>query len=200
MTVQVFVSSSRRPPVATPSKVTPVKIAILALLAGAAGLPSPAAAQKVMSEQRGVATNLPIPRYVSLKSGTVNMRRGPAREHAAVWTYKMAGLPVEITGEFENWRKIRDWEGSEGWVLHTLLSGRRTAMVAPWQKKGVLELRKSPDASATLVARLGPGVYGKVRSCDRSWCRFTGTIGGKNFDGYIPQKQLWGVYPDENVK
>ena len=154
------------------------------------------AAEKGSPEQLGVSTGLAIPRYVSLKSGTVNMRRGPARDHGAVWTYKLAGLPVEITAEFENWRKIRDWEGSEGWVFHTLLSGRRTVMVAPWQKKGVIDLHKEPSPSSPLVARIEPRVVAKVQSCDKVWCR----ISGKGFDGFVRQKAIWGVYPDEKLK
>ncbi|MCC2096143.1 MAG: hypothetical protein KDJ29_04595 [Hyphomicrobiales bacterium] len=170
--------------------------AAAALLAIGILLPSTSIAQAAPPEQLGVSTGLSIPRYVSLKSGTVNMRRGPARDHGAVWTYKLAGLPVEITAEFENWRKIRDWEGSEGWVFHTLLSGRRTVMVAPWQKKGLIELHKEASEDSALVARIEPRVVAKVRSCNKVWCR----ISGKGFDGYVRQKTIWGVYPDETLK
>ncbi|MDP4594229.1 MAG: SH3 domain-containing protein [Beijerinckiaceae bacterium] len=143
-----------------------------------------------------MSTGLVIPRYVSLKSGTVRMRRGPSKEHGVVWTYTKAGLPVEITAEYENWRKVRDWEGSEGWVFHTLLSGRRTVMVAPWQKQGVIDLHKDAAEESAAVARVGPNVVAKVRACDKVWCR----ISGDGFDGFIRQKLVWGVYPDENLK
>src|SRR5436305_4699840 len=75
------------------------------------------------------ASGLPIPRFVSLKSDKVNVRAGPTRDHDVAWIYTRAGLPVEITAEYENWRRIRDWEGAEGWVYHSLLSGRRTGLV-----------------------------------------------------------------------
>ena len=103
---------------------------------------------------------------------------------------------MEITAESENWRRIRDAEGSEGWVYHALLSGRRTVLVAPWSKEGSFALRERPDAQAPLAARLQRGVLGTVRNCNGKWCR----IFGEGFDGYIEQERLWGVYPNESVE
>ena len=84
-----------------------------------------------MAQTVGTVSKLPLPRYVSLKSDRVNLREGPSKEHRTTWIFERAGLPVEITAEFETWRKIRDSDGTEGWVLHSLLSGRRTALVSP---------------------------------------------------------------------
>ncbi|MGT2466406.1 SH3 domain-containing protein [Mesorhizobium atlanticum] len=42
--------------------------------------------------------------------------------------------PLEIYQEYGNWRRVRDWDGSTGWIYHSLLSGRRTGIVAPWSK------------------------------------------------------------------
>ena len=151
---------------------------------------APAPAQE---PQKGPVSGLPLPRYVSLKSDRVNVREGPSKEHPTLWIYERAGLPVEITAEFETWRKIRDSEGAEGWVLHSLLSGRRTALVAPWKKEP--QLLMASDHS-TPSAKLGPGVIGNLRGCDGKWCR----IAGKGFDGYIAQENLWGVYPGEKVE
>src|SRR6266576_279713 len=75
------------------------------------------------------ASGLPVPRYVSLKSDHVNVRAGPTKDNDVAWVYTRSGLPVEITAEFENWRRVRDSEGAEGWVYHSLLSGRRTAVI-----------------------------------------------------------------------
>src|ERR1700743_2203891 len=86
------------------------------------------------ADQNGSVSGLPVPRYVSLKSDRVNLREGPSKDHRTTWIFERAGLPVEVTAEFETWRKVRDSEGSEGWVLHSLLSGRRTALVTPWKK------------------------------------------------------------------
>src|SRR3989442_14012394 len=74
-------------------------------------------------------SGLPLPRYVSLKSDHVNVRAGPTKDNDVAWTYTRSGLPVEITAEFENWRRERDSEGAEGWVYHSMMSGRRTAVV-----------------------------------------------------------------------
>ncbi len=143
--------------------------------------------------QKGSVSGLPLPRYVSLKSDRVNVREGPSKEHPTVWIYTRAALPVEITAEFETWRKIRDWEGAEGWVLHSLLSGRRTALAAPSKKEPLVLTDKD---RRTPVVKLAPGVIGALRSCDGKWCRLT----GKDFDGYIQQENLWGVYPGEKIE
>jgi SH3-like domain-containing protein len=132
---------------------------------------------------------------VSLKTDRVNLREGPSREHRTQWVFQRAGLPVEVTAEFEIWRRIRDSEGAEGWVLHSLLSGRRTALVAPWIKKGTLPLYESASSKGPVIAQLQPGVIANVKSCDGAWCRVTGI----EFDGYIEQDRLWGAYPNEKV-
>lgn len=147
------------------------------------------------AQQIGTASNLPVPRYVSLKSDRVNLREGPSKEHRTLWIYERAGLPVEITAEFDTWRKIRDSEGTEGWVLHSLLSGRRTALVAPWKKGTLLPLRSQPSEGASVAANLQPGVVANVKKCDGDWCR----VFGDGFDGFLLQTNLWGVYPGEHV-
>ncbi len=162
-----------------------------ALLAGAfAAGPTDAAANP-----KGSVSGLPIPRYVSLKSDRVNLREGPSKEHRTTWIFQRAGLPVEIVAEFDNWRRIRDAEGSEGWVLHSLLSGRRSAIVAPWRKGATHDLHDDPDPASPVVARLESGVVVSVRRCDKKLCR----VVGRGFDGYLDQKLLWGVYPDEKI-
>jgi SH3-like domain-containing protein len=143
-------------------------------------------------------SGLPIPRFVSLKSDKVNVRAGPTKDHDVTWIYSRAGLPVEITAEFETWRRIRDWEGAEGWVYHSLLSGRRTATIAPngKNKDELLALRSKPEGDGAVVARLQVGVLASVKRCSGGWCR----IAGDGFDGWIPQERLWGVYPNEKLE
>ena len=145
----------------------------------------------------GAASGLPVPRFVSLKSDRVNVRGGPNKDHEVVWVYTKAALPVEITAEFDNWRRVRDWDGGEGWVYHSLLSGRRTIIVAPKAKPRdeVVSLFDAPARTAKLIARLQPGVQGLVKRCTGDWCR----IAGDGFDGWIEQDRLWGVYPNEKI-
>jgi SH3-like domain-containing protein len=144
----------------------------------------------------GPVSGLPIPRFVSLKSDRVNVRVGPSRDQDVRWVYTRAGMPVEITAEFENWRRIRDWEGSEGWVYHSLLSGKRTALVVPKSKSELVPLYESADVESSVIAKLQAGVLGALKSCDGSWCRFT----AKSVSGYIRQDRLWGAYPNEKVE
>jgi len=144
----------------------------------------------------GPVTKLPLPRFASLKTDRVNLREGPSKDHATKWVYARAGLPVEITAEFEIWRKVRDSEGVEGWVLHSLLSGRRTALVTPNKKGDDSKLYARASASADLAATLQSGVIVNVRRCDGAWC----LVDGDGFKGYIEQEKLWGVYPDEKIE
>jgi SH3-like domain-containing protein len=103
---------------------------------------------------------------------------------------------VEITAESDNWRRIRDWEGSEGWVYHSMLSGRRTGVVAAKDKDELVPLHAKADPATAVVARLQSGVLGAVKQCTGTWCR----IVGAGFDGWIAQERVWGVYPNEKVE
>ena len=144
----------------------------------------------------GSVSGLPIPRFVSLKSDRVNVRSGPNKDQDVRWVYTRVGMPVEITAEYENWRRIRDWEGAEGWVYHSLLSGKRTAIVVPRLNSELVPLYESADKTSAVVARLQSGVLGALKSCDGQWCQFS----GKGFGGYIRQDRLYGAYPNEKVE
>ncbi len=144
----------------------------------------------------GSTSGLLVPRFVSLKPDRVNVRGGPTKDHDVTMIYTRAGLPVEITAESENWRRIRDWEGAEGWVYHSLLSGKRTAVVNARAKEELVPLHASAEGDSDVVARLQSGVMGQVRRCAGGWCR----IAGSGFDGWVPQERLWGVYPGEKVE
>ncbi len=144
----------------------------------------------------GLDSGLPLPRFVSLKSARVNMRVGPGSEYQVEWLYMKRGLPVEIIQEYDNWRKVRDAEGNEGWVLGALLSGTRTAIVAPWSvRKNLVEMRTGPQAANDVVAHIEPGAVADIKFCRQSWCR----IEAQGISGYIRQNQLWGVYPDKSL-
>ena len=179
----------------------------LVVIVGAAGrLPSAQAqAPKTQTAQppapKTAPSGLPIPRFVSLKSDPVNMRAGPGLDYPTQWVFRRAGLPVEVLREFEGWRQVRDAEGATGWVLASLLSGRRTALVVPWEAKPgstppQIAIKDDDSERAQDVARVEAGVIANVRTCDSRWCAVT--IG--ELRGYIEQKKLWGVYPGETVK
>lgn len=174
-----------------------VRVASLAAFAALILPAAPVVAQTTI----GPETNLPLPRYVSLKTDKVNMRGGPSKDHATRWVYERAGLPVEVIAEFDNWRRIRDSDGEDGWVWHSLLSGRRTALVAPWERGGgPIALRARDSETAALVARLQPGVVVTVEGCSGDWCRVAaGGPGRSETAGWMTQEHLWGVYPGELV-
>ena len=143
------------------------------------------------------ASGLPVPRFVSLKADKVNMHIGPAKTYEVKWVYQRAGLPVEITAEFENWRRIRDADGTEGWVYHSLLSGRRTGMVIAKTKDelvaGPREARRGQRGDRQARARRA-----SARS-SAAPARAGAVFHGQGFDGWIQQVRLWGVYPNEKV-
>jgi SH3-like domain-containing protein len=173
-----------------------MKQVVWAFLALAMGLSSAAAEPAAPAGPIGAVTGLPLPRYASLKTDRVNLREGPSKDHATKWVFQRAGLPVEITAEFATWRKVRDSEGSEGWVLHTLLSGRRTGLVGPGKKDADFDVTNDPTPKSAIAARLQAGVIVNIKRCDGTWCQ----IYGNGFKGYLPQTDLWGVYPGEKVE
>ncbi len=138
-------------------------------------------------------SGLALPRFVSLKSSRVNVRQGPSLAHRVKWMYVRAGFPVEVIQEHDNWRRIRDIRGNQGWVHGNLLSGRRTVQVGDWQKGSYMDLRTAADRQAMVRARLEPGVLASLRRCRNNWCQ----IDVADQSGWIEQDLLWGVYPRE---
>lgn len=172
-----------------------LKLCLAATLAAAA---LPAAAQDRMTTGSIGASGLPLPRFVSLKSAKVNLRIGPGLNYPVDWMYLKSGLPMEIIQEYDNWRKVRDADGTEGWINQSLLSGKRTAVVTPWQrgKDARLPLRREAAETAALVAEIEPGVIGTIRSCNGEWCEME--FAGRR--GWISQSLVWGAYPGETVE
>ncbi|HET9533910.1 MAG TPA: SH3 domain-containing protein [Mesorhizobium sp.] len=174
---------------------------VSAILLGMAVMSSNAAqaqtAPAAPNATRG-GSGLPLPRFVSLKSGRVNSRIGPGLAYAVDWMYMKPGLPMEIIQEYDNWRRVRDSDGAEGWINQSLLSGKRTGIVTPWQKgkDTQMSLLAEPQKGATAVATLEPGVVGHIRTCNGEWCEMT-------FDGHtgwLSQSLVWGAYPGETIK
>lgn len=154
------------------------------LCAAFAGLPA-------WASERGPVTNLPLPRFVSMKTGEANVRRGPSLTHRIDWIFKREDMPLEITAEYGHWRRVRDRDGAGGWVHYSLLSGVRTVLV----EKDMTELHARPDPDAPVVARLELGVVARLRACKARWCRLD--AGG--YAGWAPRSELWGVGADEIV-
>lgn len=139
-------------------------------------------------------TGLPLPRFVTLDSGEVNLRTGPGFQYPVDWVYHRAELPIEIVAEYRNWRKVRDWQGDEGWVHKNMLSGRRGIIVTG----SVRSLRAEPDAASGEIARAEPGVVGKLIGCPQNgmFCR----VRLDGYEGWLSRDGFWGAYPGESVR
>ncbi len=138
-----------------------------------------------------VRSGLPVPRFVSLRSNEVNVRAGPGRAYPIEWVFVRAGMPVEITAEFDTWRRIRDVEGTQGWVHQSMLSGRRTLVVT----KEIRTIRERPNSSSAAVAQAEPGVMGRLVSCKGDWCE----VEIQGYHGWMERTDFWGVRPDEKL-
>ncbi|WP_439595616.1 SH3 domain-containing protein [Falsiroseomonas sp.] len=146
----------------------------------------------------GSVTGLPLPRFAALRSDEVNMRVGPSTSYPIEWTFQRRDLPVQIIGEFQLWRRIRDADGTEGWVHSSTLAGRRTVLVRPAAPAPEATLRRRPEETANAVARLRPGVIGRIRECAAGapWCE----VQVANHRGYLRRAEIWGVGLEEEIK
>lgn len=165
------------------------------LLLALATLAPPAFAQSNPS-------GLPLPRFASTRSEPINVRVGPGQKYDIAWTYLKSGVPVEIIQEFDTWRRIRDADGSDGWIHQNLLAGTRHGYVTPLVANGEIALRASRSDESGVRARLGPGLKVTIKECDGTWCDVS--VAGQDanqrsatYAGYLHQEELWGVYPDE---
>lgn len=165
------------------------------LLAGVAGAdevapaPDTGATAADAAPERGQVTNLPLPRYVSLKTSEGNARRGPSQEHRIDWVFRHNDMPLRVTAEYGHWRRVEDRDGAGGWVHYALLSGVRTVVVVA----DLADLRQLPDPGAAVVAQAEAGVIARLGECAAEWCRVT-TTGSR---GWVQKTDIWGVDADE---
>ncbi|MGM0662375.1 MAG: SH3 domain-containing protein [Pseudomonadota bacterium] len=143
-------------------------------------------------QDRGPATNLPLPRYVSLKASEANVRRGPSLTHRIDWVFKRRGMPLRVTAEFGHWRRVQDRDGAGGWVHYTLLSGTRTALV----RAKMLDMRARPKPDAMVVARLEQDVIARLDECGVTWC----AMSAEGYRGWTLKTALWGIEPEETFE
>lgn len=137
----------------------------------------------------GPETNLPLPRFVSLKASESNVRRGPSLSHRIDWVFKRRNMPLQVVAEYGHWRRVIDRDGQGGWVHYTMLSGARTVVV----EGEPTPLRTQPEPNAMENAILEPGVVARLGDCNPDWCQLN--AGG--YRGWVPKAHLWGVAPAE---
>ena len=136
-------------------------------------------------------TGLPLPRFASLRANKVHLRTGPGKRYPVDWIFVQRNMPIEIVAEFKNWRKVRDWQGTEGWVHSSMLSGKRTAVI----KGGLQPLRRGPDSSAVLAARVMEKAVVRILECEGDWCR----VQTEEKRGWMRRTHIWGVYRHERL-
>lgn len=144
------------------------------------------------SQSRGEVTGLELPRFVSLRSSKVFMRSGPGLRYPVKWVYVRQNFPVEIVQEFDTWRKIKDADGTEGWVHQSLLTGRRYAFVTARQ---TVDAYDDDNVNAGVAMRLEPEAIARILECYEQWCE----ISASGFNGWIEKKHIWGVYASERI-
>lgn len=132
---------------------------------------------------------LPVPRFVSLGSNEINVRVGPGIRYPIRFVLKKKGLPVEITKEFDVWRKVQTYNGDEGWVHKSLLSGRRKVIIKDYTRT----VYRRPKLLSSAVVKLKAGVIARLFTCEGVWCK----IEASGFEGWIERNAIWGVYPTE---
>ena len=145
-----------------------------------------------LTPQAQTAAGDKLPRFASLRSDEVNLRVGPGENYPIEWVYKRKDMPVEIIEEFQNWRKIQDWQGANGWVLDRMITGKRAVIVAGATRL----LYRRPDPTSQVAARAEPGVIARLVECQGPWCR----IEAGGYSGWVQRIEVWGVLPDETLQ
>lgn len=131
------------------------------------------------------------PRFVSLSSDLVNMREGPSTEHGIKWIYHRDGLPMQVLAEYDVWRRVRDMDGEVGWIHVSLLSNERTGIVVG---NGYAQVRSGQDMDSSVIARVEPGVVGRIETCGPISCR----LNFSGVEGWVDRARFWGAYADEH--
>ena len=135
-----------------------------------------------------------LPRFVSLRSSSIHMHLGPGNNYPIEWRFVRQGLPVEIIAEFDTWRRIRDHQGTEGWVHKSLLSGKRMVIVMG----SIQSLHGKPDEQSEVIARIEPGVVATMLETQPNWCKIEIRNDQGRFKGWVSRKQVWGLYANES--
>ncbi len=140
----------------------------------------------------------PLPRFVSLRSDEVNLRTGPGMRYPIEWVLTKREMPVEVIAEHETWRKIRDAQGSEGWVHQTMLTGKRTVLVTGQGGIKASLLVQAPQDGAPTIAKVEPGVVGRLLQCPRGkdYCK----VELEGVQGWLKRGNFYGLKANEVIE
>lgn len=144
--------------------------------------------------------------FSSIKSSEANVRKGPNTRYSIEWVYKNKGEPVEVIGEFEHWKKIRDFNGDEGWIKSVMLSKKRTAIITitiPKNTKQTNDMKffaslyRKPDNNSHIFAKIEALKRVTIEECQKEWCKIKVN---NTLSGWMRKQYLWGVYSNEVFK
>ncbi len=167
-------------------------------VAGCLAFAGPVLAQEADTPEESPAASaiktsgLPVPRYVAIRSNEINVRSGPSIQYPIKWVFSRRNMPVEVTAEFDTWRRIRDSEGDDGWVMQGMLTAKRSVMISGQ----IRTLRREPQATGRAVARAEPGVIAKLLRCRDEWCE----VDTGDYRGWLKRSEVWGIYPNERLE
>lgn len=125
-----------------------------------------------------------VPYWASINVDEARMRKGPSPAVPVIWEYHRKYLPVKVVAVHEEWRKVVDPDGTEGWMAARLLSIARTAIVTG----GTRVMRVSPEADANIAYRVEAGVVGRLGECRKGFC----LLDVKGRKGWIAAAHIWG--------
>lgn len=139
-------------------------------------------------------SGLPLPRFVSLQSTEANLRTGPGLQYPIAWIYRRAELPLEVIAEYRTWRKVRDWQGTAGWMHQSMLSGQRTLIVTAERSA----IQEGPEPASPIIAIAENGVIGRLLFCPQEGSLCQAELRGRR--GWIGRDTFWGMHPDEALE
>ena len=141
----------------------------------------------------GKETGLEIPRYVSLKSDDANIRVGPSKNYPIEIKYIKKNYPLKVLDEYEEWRKVEDFNRNIGWIHKSLISGIRTGIVLSNDNKTIKLLN---TLNGNIIGEIGSGNIVFLEKCKIDWC--LASFG--DYKGWIDKKNIWGVKEKEIIK
>ncbi len=132
-----------------------------------------------------------VPYWASIAANQAMMRTGPDRSYPSTWVYQRRDLPLRVLQIQGAWRRVQEQDGTSGWMLASLLSAKRGAVVTGTFRP----IRAARDDGSRLLWQAEPGVVGRISQCDGQWCHIQ--IGERA--GFIQQSDIWGTDPNEKV-
>ncbi|MDR0553022.1 MAG: hypothetical protein LBG13_02930 [Holosporales bacterium] len=132
--------------------------------------------------------------FASVKVNEANLHNGPGKQYKIRCKYIKKGVPLLVTAQYEHWRKVKDADGTEGWIHKNLLSNIRYIVVS----SEVAGFYESPDTAARRIAVIKQNVVARLLSVNKDWCSINLKHNGRTYTGWIEKKKIFGVGKNES--